>query len=165
MTDSPNNRAAETVDIRAAQAADLPAILELLPQLADFDIPEKRDPKDLWEGDAKLVNKLFAGETSGVFCDLAVDKADQVLGLALVSLREELLNHHPSAHLEGLVVSPKARGTGLGRTLLSHAEALAIKHGAQSLTLHVFAKNQRARSLYDSSGFDSELIRAIKWLD
>jgi ribosomal protein S18 acetylase RimI-like enzyme len=94
-----------------------------------------------------------------------VNKEGYVLGLALITMREELLSHMPSAHLEAIVVSPEARGMGLGRTLLQHTEAAVKKRGAHSLSLHVFNKNQRAKSLYTSHGFDNELIRAIKWLD
>ncbi len=151
--------------IRPAAARDLDAILALLPQLADFDVPPRRDPRDLWAGDAALARAVLAGEVADSYCHVAVDADDQPLGVTLVTLREELLSHTPSAHLEAIVVSPAARGRGLGRVLLKHAETLARDHRAQSLSLHVFAANSRARALYDQSGFDSELIRAIKWLD
>jgi len=83
----------------------------------------------------------------------------------MVSLREELLSHEPSAHLEAIVVDPRARGTGLGKRLMEHCEQRVRDLGAQSLTLHVFARNERARALYAIQEFDEELIRAIKWLD
>jgi len=73
------------------------------------------------------------------------------------------MSHAPSAHLEAIVVHPDARGSGLGQRLLDRSEALAQEYGAESLSLHVFANNHRARALYQSSGFDQELIRAIKW--
>jgi len=31
--------------------------------------------------------------------------------------------------------------------------------------LHVFANNTKARALYERNGFDSELLRCIKYLD
>ena len=77
---------------------------------------------------------------------------------------EELFNHEPSAHLEALVVDAQARGLGIGRKLLAHAEQCVRARGAHTLTLHVFSNNHRARSLYDAFDFDSELIRAVKWL-
>ena len=83
----------------------------------------------------------------------------------MVSLREELLSHAPSAHLEAIVVSPNARGRGLGKRLMHHCEQRVRAMGARSLTLHVFANNERARALYALGTFDEELIRAIKWLD
>ena len=83
----------------------------------------------------------------------------------MVSLREELLSHAPSAHLEAIVVSPDARGRGLGKRLMQHCEQRVRAMGARSLSLHVFSNNKRARALYASETFDEELIRAIKWLD
>jgi len=37
--------------------------------------------------------------------------------------------------------------------------------GAASLTLHVFNRNERAKSLYVAEGYELELVRAVKWLD
>ena len=83
----------------------------------------------------------------------------------MVTLREELLSHAPSAHLETIIVAPQARGKGLGSRLLERAEQRAIALGAKSLTLHVFSNNIRARSLYKKHGYDEELLRCIKWFD
>ena len=152
-------------NIRPATPEDQARLLELLPLLADFDIPQARKPEDLWLGDVPLLKAVLAGNTDQSFLDVAVNEEGYVLGLTLITMREELLSHMPSAHLEAIVVSPEARGMGLGRTLLQHTEAAVKKRGAHSLSLHVFNKNQRAKSLYTSHGFDNELIRAIKWLD
>ena len=152
-------------NIRPATPEDQARLLELLPLLADFDIPQARKPEDLWLGDVPLLKAVLAGNTDQSFLDVAVNEEGYVLGLTLITMREELLSHMPSAHLEAIVVSPEARGIGLGRTLLQHTEAAVKKRGALSLSLHVFNKNQRAKSLYTSHGFDNELIRAIKWLD
>ena len=151
--------------IRPATAEDQARLLELLPLLADFDIPKARKSEDLWLGDVPLLKAVLAGNASQSFLDVAVNKEDFILGLVLITLREELLSHAPSAHLEAIVVAPEARGMGLGRTLLQHTEDAVRERGAHSLSLHVFNKNQRAKSLYTSHGFDNELIRAIKWLD
>ena len=151
--------------IRPLTSHDLSAMLALLPQLADFEVPARRNPDDLWTGDAQLLKKVVTGAAPDSFAEVAVDDQDIPLGMILVTLREELMSHAPSAHLEAIVVEPSARGRGLGRQLLNHAEKRAAAKGAQSLTLHVFSNNQRARALYDQQGYDSELIRAVKWFD
>jgi ribosomal protein S18 acetylase RimI-like enzyme len=46
--------------------------------------------------------------------------------------------------------------------LLRAAEAEAIARGAQTMTLHVFSSNKRARGFYERSGYDGELMRYIK---
>lgn len=151
--------------IRSASLADLEEMLTILPELADFEIPAKRDAKDLWMGDADLLRATLVGDAPASYADVAVDPDDNVLGLVLITMRDELMSHAPSAHLEAIVVAPRARGKGLGRALLQHSEATSRARGADSLSLHVFAANHRARSLYDGSGFDSELVRAIKWFE
>ena len=151
--------------IRAIEAQDLQAMLALLPQLADFQVPERRDPLDLWQSDAQLLGEVIAGAATLSFADVIVDSANRPHGLVLITLREELMSHAPSAHLEAIVVSPEKRGKGLGQKLLQHAEEAAAQRGARSLSLHVFSNNLRARGLYDQAGYDSELIRAIKWFD
>ena len=150
---------------RPAEPDDYDALLKLLPQLADFDIPVRRFANNLWEGDAQLLKSVLDKETQVTFADVAVDSGNQIAGLILVTMRDEILSHEPSAHLEAIVVSPSARGQGLGRRLLERAEDRVKELGAKTLTLHVFANNQRARSLYRSHGFDEEMLRCIKWFD
>jgi ribosomal protein S18 acetylase RimI-like enzyme len=151
--------------IRGASKEDESQILTLLPYLADFDIPIRRSSADLWAGDADLAKTILSGNAPSSFIDVAERDGGTVEGLIMVSLREELLSHAPSAHLEAIVVAPNARGTGLGKRLMMHCEGKVRQRGASSLTLHVFSRNARARALYASEGFDEELVRAIKWLD
>ena len=150
---------------RPAEPDDYDALLKLLPQLADFDIPVKRFANNLWEGDAELLKSVLDKETQVTFADVAIDSGNQISGLILVTMRDEILSHEPSAHLEAIVVSPPARGQGLGRRLLQRAEDRVKDLGANTLTLHVFANNQRARSLYRSHKFDEEMLRCIKWFN
>ncbi len=150
---------------RQVEPADLQYLLDLLPELTDFPLPERRDAEDLWQGDAVLLEGIVAGKYPDSFADVALGEDDTILGLIIVTLREELMSQTPSAHLEAIIVAPAGRGRGLGRKLLLHAEARAKGLGAKSMSLHVFSNNQRARALYDSAGYDSELIRAIHWFD
>jgi ribosomal protein S18 acetylase RimI-like enzyme len=151
--------------IRPLEGRDLEAMLALMPQLADFDLPAKRNPQDLWRSDARLLEQVAAGQANASFAEVLVDDQDNAVGLILISMTHELMSHAPSAHLEAIVVAPAARGSGLGQQLLARAEQSAKARGAQSLSLHVFSNNKRARALYDKQDYDSELIRAIKWFD
>ena len=152
--------------IRSAEMEDQNRMVALLPELADFDVPASRNPRHLWEGDGELLAKVLAGGAPKTFIDVMEGTAEEpdLVGFVMVTLREELLSHRPSAHLETILVHPKARGRGLGRQLMAHVESKVRELGAESLTLHVFSNNHRARALYSQRGFDSELIRAVKWL-
>lgn len=153
-----------SVNVRRAASTDADAIMALMPRLASFDVPESRNPVDLWRSDAAMFQRWLDGEAAECFVHVAVDDAQKILGFTLVSLRPELLSHEPSAHLEAIAVGENAEGMGVGQALLEAAENEAKAHGALTITLHVFAKNIRARGFYEKSGYDGELIRYIKEL-
>ena len=153
-------------EIRSAGERDRSILVSLLPDLADFEVPKRRNPRHLWEGDGELLAKVLVGEAPNTFIDVMEGGVGEpeLVGFVMVTLREELLSHRPSAHLETILVHPKVRGLGLGRQLMVHVEDKVRQLGAESLTLHVFSNNHRARALYTQRGFDNELIRAVKWL-
>jgi len=150
--------------IRSAVSEDGEAILALMPRLAAFNVPKSRNPVDLWRSDAAMLQRWLDGEAAECFVHVAVDDAETMLGFTLISLRPELLSHEPSAHLEAIAVGEGAEGMGVGQALLAAAESEAKAQGAQTITLHVFASNARARGFYEQSGYDGELLRYIKEL-
>ncbi len=147
--------------IIVASASHADAILELMPRLADFDVPASRNPRHLWEHDAEMLREWACGE-SACLVHVAVDGAGNVLGFSMVTLRPELLSHEPSAHLEAIALAPSAEGRGIAKALLATAEKAAQAKGALTMTLHVFSVNERARGLYERAGYDGELMRYIK---
>ncbi len=155
---------ADKAVVRAATPTDIDGILELMPRLAMFELPDERDPKDLWRHDAEMAKRWAAGDAPNCRVHVA-DAEGRIVGLAMVTLRPELLSEAPSAHLEALAVEDGFEGQGLGRQLIEAAETGALAGGAASMTLHVFARNERARALYERSGFDGELLRYIKRFD
>ena len=56
------------------------------------------------------------------------------------------------------------RNRGIGRALIARAEAFAREQGASWLRISVLARNEVARSLYESSGFQERLILLEKAL-
>ncbi len=155
----------DSYEIRPGQIADVAAITELLPDLADFELPGGRDSRDLWEGDLNTLLRWRDGLEPKVMVHVAQSNTGAVGGFTIVRLREELLSHEPSSHLEAIVVASNARGTGLGKRLLANAEIRAKSAGAKSITLHVFRNNERARAVYRKTGYTEELIRDIKYLE
>jgi len=148
--------------IRSATAADGDAMLALLPRLSEFEIPESRNPEHLWRDDAALLRKWISDNADDCLVHVAEDNSGVIQGLTLVRLRPEALSHEPSAHLEVIAVAKEAEGKGMARALLDTAEEEAEQHGAQTMTLHVFSTNIRARRFYERSGYDGEIIRYIK---
>jgi len=58
-----------------------------------------------------------------------------------------------SGYVFGLYVDPGAAGHGAGRALLRHAEQRLAEGGCETVALHVFEANERARRLYTRAGF------------
>jgi len=235
--------------IKVATADDRDAILALLPRLAEFEIPRHRAPRELWQGDAKMVKQWANGErveldvwvalsphvphlphgeepliahseeslsstdsksvvdatrsgtetssspntgipagsdvtaTSAANAAKATSDANKtkdatvvkaaeavdakaargkVIGVSIVSYKPELLNEQPSAHLEVLVVDKSVEGQGVASALMKHAQKMAASNGARSMSLHVFAANENARTFYDKHDFYGELLRYSK---
>lgn len=147
--------------IREGRPEDLPAMLALLPRLADFPLPEGRAPEDTYQGDGKTLKAWAEGGEAACRVTVAEDEAG-LLGFTLVRLQPEFMSGAPSAHLEVIIIDARADGTGLGKTLLERAEAAVQAEGASSMTLHVFSNNARARSVYDRFGYTGELLRYVK---
>lgn len=61
--------------------------------------------------------------------------------------------YEPRALLDGLVVRSRSRRAGIGRALVSEAEALARSWGHASLLLRVEASNAEARAFYARLGY------------
>ena len=150
--------------LRLATPADGPEMLALLPELATFELPAQREPEHLWQGDGDLIRTWLEGRLSDAFGVVAESSSGALCGFSFVTLREELLSHAPSAHLEILVVDPGSRRGGIGAALCHRAHDEARRRGASSMTLHVFANNAKARALYAKLGYEEELIRAIMYL-
>lgn len=147
--------------IRPAEPADEHAIRALLPRLADFDVPKDRDPKHLWQGDEKMYLDWVAGKRNDIVAIVA-EATTGIVGVAIMSYRPELLSGDSSVHLEVVAIDKAAEGHGIASKLIDQLETEAAANGAQSMSLHVFANNTKARALYERKGFDGELLRYTK---
>jgi len=80
--------------------------------------------------------------------------ADQrAVGVAVCFFGFSTFQARPLLNIHDLAVVPEHRGKGIGRALLTAAEAHALRHGCCKLTLEVQDDNRRARGLYASFGF------------
>jgi ribosomal protein S18 acetylase RimI-like enzyme len=69
----------------------------------------------------------------------------------------------PHAHISEIAVVRD--GLGAGRALISAAEDWASARGSRYVSLHVTAKNARARTLYERLGYELEHSRLTKVLE
>jgi ribosomal protein S18 acetylase RimI-like enzyme len=127
--------AKNTLTIRRAILEDIPILLEL-EQTFPSDRLEKSNFRYFL---TKAKADIWIAEENGI-----------VLGDAVVLYRQ---GFH-SARLYSIVVSPKARGKGIGAKLLARCEAAAKERGCITLRLEVRADNDAAINLYRSRGYD-----------
>lgn len=150
-----------TYSIRPGTFRDMPGIEKLLPRLADFEVPAYRVPEHLWQGDRGILLEWANGNRDDMKVAVAT-AGDKIVGVAALTMKKEMLSGEPSAHLEVLSVAGSAEGAGIGSALMNEIETIASNNGAQSISLHVFSNNKRARALYERQGFNDELLRYFK---
>ena len=68
----------------------------------------------------------------------------------------------PETFIYDIEIAEAERGRGHGRALLEAAEAWCADHSIGVLRLHVFAHNQTAVGLYESSGFETTDLTMAK---
>ena len=99
---------------------------------------------------ARLLPGLRAHPTTLVL--LAFD-GSRPTGLAIGFYGFSSFVARPLLNIHDLAVIPAERGNGVGRALLSAAEAAARAYGCCKLTLEVQDDNLPARTLYERFGF------------
>jgi ribosomal protein S18 acetylase RimI-like enzyme len=145
-----------SIEIREANwgsPSDAAAVLEALNAYAEDPMGGGKPlPREVTE---RLVPALAAHPGAHVL--LAWDGARPV-GVATCFVGFSTFAARPLLNVHDLGVVADARGRGVGRALLTHAEALARALGCVKLSLEVLEDNAAARGLYESFGFrDYEL--------
>jgi ribosomal protein S18 acetylase RimI-like enzyme len=127
--------AKQPLTIRRATLEDVEVLLEL---------------EQLFPGD-RIKKSSFRHFLTRAKADVWVaEENGQVLGDAVVLYRQG----SGSARLYSVVVSPKARGKGVGAKLLAHCEKAAMKRCCTALHLEVREDNDAAIGLYRTRGYD-----------
>ncbi len=132
--------------IRPARPADLPAIYQLIRELAEYErsLPEVTGTQD------QLRESLFGPEPA-VFAHVAVHDG-RVAGFALWFLNYSTWLCSHGIYLEDLYVTPELRGQGIGRALLAELAALCVQRGYGRLEWWVLDWNEPALRFYRSLG-------------
>lgn len=122
------------MSIRRARVADVAALVEL----------ERTFPSDRLS--ARSFRDLIRGGRADVWI---YEQAGTLLGNAVVLYRRGTR----IARLYSLVVTPRARGRGIGGALLDWTERNAARRACAELRLEVRSDNTRAQTLYASRGY------------
>jgi GNAT superfamily N-acetyltransferase len=135
-----------TFQIRPATEADLPVILSLIRELADYE----RAPNAVVATEAGLREVLFGAKPSAEVL-LALEDA-QAAGFAVFFHNFSTWLGRPGLYLEDLFVRPEKRGKGYGRALLQRLAQIARERGCGRMEWAVLDWNDPAIQFYRKLG-------------
>ena len=135
-----------SLQVRQANAADLPSVLSLYaqPAMDNGKVLSLEQAEQLFAQFSHYPNyRLF------VACD-----NDAIVGtFALLIMHNLAHKGTPSAIVEDVVVNAERQSQGIGRDMMHHAMALAREAGCYKLVLSSNQKRERAHAFYESLGF------------
>ncbi|MBY0392639.1 MAG: GNAT family N-acetyltransferase [Novosphingobium sp.] len=135
-----------TISIRIATPEDLPLIADLIRGLADYE----KLAHEVRFDEPVLGAKLFGQRPYAEVIIGEVDGAAQ--GFALFFHNFSTFEGKPGVYLEDLFVRPEARGSGLGKALLSRLAAIAVERDCARLEWSVLDWNEPAIGFYKKLG-------------
>lgn len=134
-----------TTIIRDARKEDMPAVLELIKELAAFE----KEP-DAVITTVDTLEKEGFGEHP-LFHVFVAEVDGKIEGMALVYYRFSTWKGR-TLHLEDLIVREEKRGTGLGNALYKKVIEYAKSQGLKRVEWVVLDWNQHAIDFYERSG-------------
>jgi GNAT superfamily N-acetyltransferase len=144
MTQSPG------LDISPAAVADVPLILSLINELAEY---EKLRHESV-ATEAAIHQALFG---SRPHAEAVVARYDgEGVGFALFFHNFSTFLGKPGLYLEDLFVRPAFRGRAIGKSLLSYLAALAVERGCGRFQWQVLDWNRPSRDFYESLGAQAD---------
>jgi GNAT superfamily N-acetyltransferase len=133
--------------IRPATANDVPAILQMIHDLAIYE----KEPDAVRNTPAMLEAALF-GDNPRIFATMAENEAGDVQGFALWFLNYSTWEGVHGIYLEDLYVKPEARGAGHGKALLQYLAETAVDRGYARVEWSVLDWNEPSINFYKNLG-------------
>ena len=131
--------------IRNAQPSDMPAVLDLITELAVFE----KEPDAVNITAQTLIDSGFG--SSPLFTCFVAELDNTIVGMALVYFRFSTWAGK-SLHLEDLIVKQAHRGKGIGKRLYDQVMLYGEEQDAKRVEWVVLDWNSDAIDFYDRSG-------------
>jgi GNAT superfamily N-acetyltransferase len=133
-------------EIRTTTEADLPVILSLIRELAEYE----REPNAVVATEAGLRDVLFGPKPAAEVL-LALEGSEPA-GFAVYFFNFSTWLGRPGLYLEDLFVRPALRGKGYGRALLERLAGIAKERGCGRMEWAVLDWNEPAIQFYRKLG-------------
>ena len=136
-------------ELRPAQRADIPALLSLMREMAEFE----KLSHLLQATEASLENSLF-GSTPAVHCLIGhpAHDPDSAVAYAMWFHNYSSFLDRRGLYLEDLYIQPAHRGSGLGRQALRHLAQIALERDCGRFEWVVLDWNRNAIDFYRHHG-------------
>lgn len=141
---------APAVTVRPATPDDVPEILAMIRELAEFE----RAAHEVVATEEHLHRTLFAA-TPSVYGHVAVTDDGRVAGMAVWFLNYSTWLGEHGLYLEDLYVRPDVRGSGVGISLLRALARVCVERGYPRFEWWVLDWNEDARGFYRSIGAEA----------
>jgi GNAT superfamily N-acetyltransferase len=138
--------APSTLSITAAGPRDVPLILSLITELADYE----KLRHEAVATEASLQESLFGSKACAEAVIARVE--GEGAGFALFFHNFSTFLGRRGLYLEDLYVRPEFRGRAVGKALLIHLAALAVARGCGRFEWQVLDWNTPAREFYERLG-------------
>lgn len=160
--------AATCVRVRAATAADLPALLAFGDELRDQLLPV--------DGSTRSRARPSRGALESRYVDALADPgrhlvlavggkngaAEEPLGMALFTISSaNALVDSPAVHMSHAVVSDRHRRRGAGKALVAAATSYAEERGLEQLVVSVHPGSREANRFFARLGFAPMAVRRV----
>ena len=139
--------------IRSGKKEDLPQVLELIQELADYE-----RASDQVENTVARMEEDGFGENP-VFDFIVAEADEKIIGISIYYFRYSTWKGK-SLYLEDLIVTEKWRGAGAGKALLDETARIALEKDCAQLSWQVLDWNEPAINFYKKLGasLDGEWI-------
>ncbi|MDX9767609.1 MAG: GNAT family N-acetyltransferase [Ectothiorhodospiraceae bacterium] len=133
--------------IDQATPSDIPTLSDLLSLLFAQEEEFAPNPEAQARGLRRIVDDPAVGAV------LVARDADRIVGMVTLLFTVSTALGERVAWLEDMVVSPQARGAGVGAQLLAGAISFARSAGCRRITLLTDGSNESAQRFYARQGF------------
>jgi ribosomal protein S18 acetylase RimI-like enzyme len=134
--------------IEPATPADVPMILQLIRELAEFE----KLLHEVTATEAQLHEQLFGPKPGAEVVMGRLQPGGEVACFALFFHNFSTFLARPGLYLEDLYVRPQFRGRGFGEQMLRHLARLALQRNCGRFEWSVLDWNQRAIDFYKGLG-------------
>ena len=149
------------MDIRFAQAKDVPGLLDLLRQVGNV---HHRGRPDLFRENcqkysASQILAMLNDTDSPIF---VAARKDKVLGYCFCAVKDfaqdSVMANYKTLYIDDLCVDENSRGQHIGSQLYEAACKYARQRGCYNVTLNVWCCNEAAMRFYEKKGLKPQKI-------